>query len=163
MNNYKGRPKSKRYWNNIRPASLTDALRACKDYALLFGNLSVEGIAELMSLPDVSALYKWMSNGRMPAILIPAFENACGIDYVTRYLGTRNGNLLVAMPTGRNVTPQDVGQLQQSLHETVDALLKFYSDKADTKETLDAICHSMESLAWHKGNVEQYNSPQLDL
>ena len=67
-----------RNWKTYQPSSLRDALKACKDYALAKRNLSVERIAERMGLEDHWALYKWLSNGRMPAVSIHPYELACG-------------------------------------------------------------------------------------
>ena len=59
---------SRRNWKRVTPNSLRDALRLCKDHALEKKNLSVERIADLMGI-TADVLYKWLSNGRMPAML----------------------------------------------------------------------------------------------
>lgn len=153
---------ARRCWNKVRPTSLRNALELCKDHAKDKKNSGVERIAEEMGLPDHWLLYKYLQTGRMPAVLIPAYEAACGIDFVTRWLAARSGYLMVKVPSGRAVTVTDVGALQQSLHHTVSALMTFYAGKAKPDETLAAIAASMESLAWHRGNVEQFEAPQLD-
>lgn len=154
---------ARRNWKRIRPNSLRHALELCKDYARDKHNLSIEQIAELMGLADHWALYKWLQNGRMPAVVIPAYEAACNTDFVTRWLSSRGGYLMVPMPTGRKIDTADVSALQESLHHTVTALMKFYAGNSEAEATLDAVASSMESLAWHRGNVEQYDCPQLEL
>ncbi len=99
----------------------------------------------------------------MPAVAIPAYEAACGIDYVTRWFAARDGKLLIDVPTGRNPNAEDMNELQGLLHTAVGALIEFYQQKKPVEETLADITNALESLAWHKGNVEQHNQPQLDL
>lgn len=153
---------SRRNWKKLQPTSLREATEWCKDYALS-KNKSVDRIAESMGLADKWSLYKWIDNGRMPAVLIPAYEAACGIDYVTRWFASRDGKLLIDMPTGRSLNSADVSELQGLLHTAVGALLDFYQHKKPAQETLADITNALESLAWHRGNVEQHNQPQLDL
>lgn len=150
-------------WKTRRPSSLRHALEMCKDYAKAKRNLSVERIAELMGLPDHWALYKWLQNGRMPAVLIPAYEAACGCQFVTHWLASSGGKVMIDIPTGRKATATDVQQLQEALHAAAGAIINFYKGEADTAETLAAIRVGMEGLAWHHGNVGQSAQPQLEL
>jgi len=154
---------SRRNWKRVRPTSLRHAMELCKDYALERNNLSVDRIAERMGLADKWVIYKWMDSGRIPAVLIPAFEVACGVDFVTRWLASRDGKLLIEMPTGRNLGAEDVNNLQEVLHAAVGALIDFYGNKKKADETLADITTALESLAWHKGNVAQHDHPQLEL
>lgn len=153
---------SRRNWKRTQPTSLRQALELCKEYARERHNLSVERIAERMGLEDHWTLYKWMQNGRIPAVAIPAYETACGIDYVTRWLASRDGKLLIEIPTGRDINAQDVNALNQVLHGAVGVLMAFYEGKKPAEETLADITTALESLAWHKRNVEQYEHPQLE-
>jgi len=150
-------------WKKVQPNSLRQAMEWCKDYAREKHHLSVERIAERMGEADHWVLYKWINTGRIPAVLIPAYETACGIDFVSRWLSIRNNKLVVDMPTGRNLKPSDVHQLQEQLHEVVGQLISFYRGDAEAEVTLAAITHSMEALAWHKGNVAHHQHPQLEL
>jgi hypothetical protein len=154
---------TRRNWKRTQPNSLRHALELCKDYAKEKHNLSVERIAERMGEADHWTLYKWMQTGRIPAVAIPAYEAACGIDFVTRWLAGTSGKLLIAVPSGRKLKVNDVSTLQESLHSTVSALIDFYNGKAEQEATLAAVTNALESLAWHRGNVEQHNQPQLDL
>ena len=71
---------TRRVWKRYQPATLREALQGCKQYAQEARHLSVERIAERMGLEDHWSLYKWVANGRMPAVLVPAYEHACGIN-----------------------------------------------------------------------------------
>ena len=91
----KASPARRAYWKRLRPTSLRHALEACKEHAREVHNLSVERIAERMALADHWVLYKWIESGRMPAVCIPAYQQACGINLVTRWLASAERLLLV--------------------------------------------------------------------
>ncbi len=151
---------SSRIWKRIQPNSLRDAMRLCKDYAHEKKNYSVERIADLMGI-TADLLYKWLANGRMPAASIPLYEHVCGINFVTRWLAASTGHLMIAIPSGRNASAQDMQQLQEVINTAVGKLLQFYGGKAVADETLAAIQQGMEGLAWHKGNVEKHLQPEF--
>ncbi|HYE35491.1 hypothetical protein [Methylocaldum sp.] len=150
-----------RNWKRIQPTSLLHALRLSKDYAREKHNRSVERIADLIGVsPDL--LYKWLGNGRMPASLIPAYEMACGIDYVSHWLAVSGGKLVIDIPTGKAAKPGDIHELQELLNAATGNLLRFYGGKAEAAETLSAIQSAMEGLALHRGNVAKHAQPELD-
>lgn len=148
-------------WKRVQPTSITHALRLCKDYAKEVHGRSVERIADLLSV-SADLLYKWLANGRMPVILIPAFELVCGIDFASRWLVTSGGKLVVTIPTGRTVNATDVQQLQELLNAAVGGILRFADGKADAGEVLASINHAMSGLAWHHGNVEKHLQPEFE-
>lgn len=150
-----------RNWKRVQPSSLRDALRLCKDYALEKKRYSVERIADLMGI-TADLLYKWLATGKMPVNLVPNYEHICGISFVTRWLSASTGHLMIAIPTGRNASAQDMQQLQEVLNTAVGMLLKFHGGKAEADATLAAIQTGMEGLAWHKGNVEQHQQPGFE-
>lgn len=154
---------SPRQWKRAQPINLRDALKMCQQHAKERFNYSIERIAALMGLEDHWALYKWIANGRMPAVLIPAYEQACGINLVTRWLAGSSGKLLIDVPSGRSTSAHDIQSLQAVLHETTGQLMKFYSDDAEASATLASIQAALEELAWHRGNVQQHAHPQLEL
>lgn len=153
---------TRRNWKRIQPHSLRNAMELCKDKALEQG-LSIERIADRTFLNDHWTLYKWIANGRMPASYIRAFEETCGVDFITRWLAASAGKLLIDIPTGRNASAEEMQVLQGVLNDTVGQLLQFYAGKANTSDTLAAIGQAMEGLAWHRGNVEKHLQPELEL
>lgn len=146
-----------------RPTSLRAAMEACVEHARGRHNRSVDHVADLMGIPSKWALYKWMESGRMPALLIRPFERACGADYISRYIAASAGKLLVDVPTGRNITEQDVSALQASFAAATSALLNFYEGETSTGEALDALQDTLERLAWHRGLLERHDHPELEL
>jgi hypothetical protein len=153
---------SRRNWRQYRASSLSDALRACKDFAHERKNLSVERIADLMSV-TADVLYKWLATGRMPANYIPTYEYVCGANFVSDWLANSAGRLVIPMPTGKACKARDVARLQQVLHETVGALMAFYEEKSEAPACQAALMAGMEALGWHHVNVAKTNQPELPL
>ncbi|BBT16248.1 hypothetical protein WP8S17C03_22970 [Metapseudomonas otitidis] len=153
----------RRNWNSVQPNSLRDAMELCKEFALSQRNMSVERISDQMGMADRFTLYKWLSTGRMPAVLIPAYEAACGCSFVTRWLAGAAGKLVIDIPTGRKCTGQDIQLLQQQLHSATGALMAFHDGQMAADEVLAAIRTAMEGLGWHHRNVAQHIQPQLEL
>lgn len=155
---------TRRNWKRWQPATLRDALKGCKDFALERQHLSVERIAERMGLEDHWALYKWIANGRMPLVLAPAFENACGINLVTRWLAASQDKLLVDMPKGRQGQPADMVELNTGFAQALQLLTDFYQQggKADPTATLHALREHLQQVAYHQENVAQYATPELE-
>lgn len=153
---------TRRDWKRIVPTSLNEAFRLCKEHAIERKKLSAERIADLMGV-TVDSLYKWLGTGRMPANLIAAYEHVCGIDYVSRHLAHTAGKLVIAMPTGRALQPTDGHQLQILLNDAVGAVLDFAAGTVDAKKAIADIEVGMAALAWHRGNVDKHQQPELDL
>lgn len=153
-----------RSWKKRQPASLRQAMELCLEHARARHNRSVDRVADLMGLNSKWALYKWMNSSRMPANLIRPFEQACGVDFVTRYIGHSAHKLLIDIPSGRRAANgKDINALQASFSEAVSQLFQFYEGRADAEETLSALYTTMEQLAWHQGTVERHQQPELDL
>ena len=154
---------TRRNWKRWQPASLRDALKGCKDFAQERHNLSVERIAERMGLEDHWALYKWIANGRMPAVLLPAYEHACGINLVARWMAATDGKLLVDMPRGRQAQPADMVELNTGFAQALQLLTDFYSGgQADPTATLEALRNHLQQVAAHQLNVAGFAEPELD-
>lgn len=154
---------SRRNWKQVRPISAIDALRLCKEYAQVKKNLSVERIADRMGVTHDS-LYKWLATGRMPAILIPAFENVCGCSFASVWLVTSAGKLVIDMPTGRATTPEGLMDVNTSCAAALQLLTAFYASPqaADPEETLAALRTHLQQVAFHHHNVASYATPELD-
>ncbi|HEX5278155.1 MAG TPA: hypothetical protein VFW42_10855 [Fluviicoccus sp.] len=152
-----------RNWKRVQPTSARQALELCKEHARETRNLSVERIAERMGLPDHFTLYKWLQTGRIPLVMVPAYEQVCGIDLVTRWMASAADKILITVPTGRKTTAQDVLQLQEVLNKATGAIISFHNGNSTAEETIAAIQTGLEGLAWHRGNVSQHHAPQFDL
>lgn len=153
----------RRDWKRLRATSMVHALRLCKEFAQAKHNLSVERIADRMGATHDS-LYKWLATGRLPAILIPAFELACGCHYVSEWLAASSGRLVVAMPTGRKPEGTELLDMNSSCAAALQLLTAFYAAPADadTEVTLSALRLHLEQVAFHHHNVAQYATPELE-
>ena len=146
-----------------RANSLTHAMRLCKEHAQAKRSLSVERIADRMGTTHDS-LYKWLATGRMPAILIPAYELACGCHYVSEWLAASGGSLVVQMPTGRKADGTELLDMTSSCAAALQLLTAFYAAPQATcpEATLAALRQHMEQVAFHHNNVAQYATPELE-
>jgi hypothetical protein len=150
-------------WKRQRPSSFKHALELCTQYALKVHNRSIPRIAELMGEHNHHNLYKWLANGRIPGVLIPAFEHACGIDYVTQHLAARGNKLVIEIPTGRKTKTLEISELQILFGETVSELSRFYEGSSTADETLAGIENAIRGLAYHHCNVSKSSQPELEL
>ncbi|QPF74215.1 hypothetical protein G8A07_15680 [Roseateles sp. DAIF2] len=155
---------SRRNWKTYQPTSLRDALQACKDYALQRHNLSVELIAQRMGQEDHWSLYKWLASGRMPLVLVHAYEHACGCCFVTRWMAAASGKLLVDMPRGKAPKPGDVVAINSGCARALQLLTDFYASngQADPAATLEALRTHLEEVAYHHKNVATFVTPELE-
>ena len=154
---------TRRVWKNVRPNSLLQALRFCKECAQDRHNLSVERIADRMGVTHDS-LYKWLATGRLPAILIPAYEHACGASFASVWLATSANKLVIDMPTGRKADGTEPIDMNSSCAAALQLLTAFYAapHAADPEATLLALRQHMEQVAFHHNNVAQYATPELE-
>lgn len=147
-------------WKRI-PTSLKGAFEQDKARGIRTRGLSVERHADLQAV-SASRLYKWMEDGDLPANRLAAWFHHTGGKAVIRYLCAQAGGLFVPVPTGRRPSPIEMAELQQVLAGTTGALLRFYAGQADAGETLGEVQQAMEAPAWHRGNVEKHDQPELD-
>lgn len=152
----------RRNWKRIQPISLRHAMELCKEHARGQRNQSVERIAAVMGLADHWTLYKWLENGRMPAVLIPAYEAACGVNFVTRWLAANGNQLLIDMPTGRDLVDADVVALHSGFSDALRLLTDHYSGRADASATLAALSHHLGQVAFHHANVAKHAAPEFE-
>jgi len=152
---------SRRNWKHVRATSLIEALRLCKEFAQERANLSVERIADRMGVTHDS-LYKWLGTGRMPAILLPTYELACGCNLASAWIAASTGKLVIDMPKGRSTTQVDVLEMGADYAKAAQLLANFYAGNADREVTLAALAGHMQQVAWHHANVAQHATPQFD-
>ena len=153
---------TRRTWKRVQPSSLRDALELCKDHARERLNKSVDNIADDMGVADKWSLYKWIQNGSLPAKLIRPYQIACGIDMVSRWLAASEGRLLVDIPTGRALKPEDLNQAHAGFAQAMGLISAFYAGKADQAATLEAIREHLQLMGRFHGDVQQHHTPELE-
>jgi len=152
---------TRRDWKRLRPTSSIEAMRLCKEYAQERSNLGVERIADRMGVTHDS-LYKWLATGRMPAIVVPAYELACGCNFLSVWFASTAGKAVIDMPTGRSGCKADALALHAQFAQSMQLLAAFYEGGAERDTTLAALTSHLEQVAWHRANVAQYAEPELD-
>lgn len=148
-------------WKSRRPTSLSEAFDLDEAHGLHEKRLSRKAMEELMDASR-SKYGRWITDLEMPVGRLRQFSMLCGSTFVIEYLATASGKLVIDIPTGRKISAEDLHTLQEVLNEVVGRLIKFYANKADSSETLGAIQTAMESLAFHRGNVEKHMTPELE-
>lgn len=154
---------TRRDWKRVRPNSLVAALRLCKEFAQERKNLSIERIADLMGVTHDS-LYKWLATGRLPGILLPAYENACGCHFASTWLATSAGKLVIEMPVGKKGSTPDLLEVNAGCAAALQLLTAFYANpgEADAAATLAALQTHLAQVAYHRANVATFTNPELD-
>lgn len=147
-----------------RPAtSLRAAFEQDKRTALDKHRRGMERIAELMNNMRAGTLYDWIEELRMPVSALASWEHATGGHAVMRYLASQGGRLLIDIPRGKPHGAADVQGLQGVTHTAIGALIAFGEGNADADQTMAALLHAMQALAWHRENVRKNSQPELDL
>jgi hypothetical protein len=152
---------AKRNWKRVQPRDLRHAMDLCLEFAKERHNRSADHIADLMGEVNKWTLYKWIEAGSMPVRLVKAFEHACGIDFLSRWLAMSGNKLVIEIPIGKIADPEDMQALQEITHAAIGSLLKFYKAQANSDETLAAVQTALERMAWHRANVEKCRQPEL--
>lgn len=142
------------------PISLRAAFEADKAHALKHRRLNVERLAELLGTTPAT-LYKWIETDAMPVRALLAWQHLTGSTHVVRYLASREGAVVIQIPPGRDVTAEDINELQRVLTAAPAALLDFKAGRIDRDGCIAALAGGMESLAWHRANVERHEQPEL--
>jgi len=149
-------------WKKKQARSISHAMQLCLDNARVEKNLSVDGVADLMGLSSRYSLYKWMSNQRLPIILVRPFEFCTGAEYVTSYLCHSAFKLMIDMPTGKRVSDADINSVQSTFVESMGVLIDFYAGHVEAEETMASLAHVMENLAFHRENVQKFRYPEIE-
>lgn len=138
-------------------------MELCLDHGREKRNLSVDRVADLMGMPSKYTLYKWLENGRMPAVMIRPFEHACGATFLTQYIGASAQKLLIDIPAGQPASQDDLLALQSTMNDAVTLLAQFYKGNLESEEVMGGINAAMAQLAGHRCNVEKTAAPELAL
>ncbi|KGH08735.1 MULTISPECIES: hypothetical protein [Comamonas] len=153
----------RRNWNRFRASNFLEAVRACKDFGLERHGRTVARIADHAGATE-DTMYKWIATGRIPGILIPTYEMACGAHFISDWLATSAGRMVIPMPTGRKATEAELLQISEDCAASMRKLAAFYADpsKADTTELMELLQRHLEQVAFHHHNVGRYQTPELE-
>lgn len=147
--------------SNPVPTSLRAAFEADKAHALKRRRLNVERLAELLGTTPAT-LYKWLETDSMPVRVLVAWQHLTGGTHVVRYLASRESAVVISIPAGRAIDADDIHALQATLNGAVGALLEHGRGQLDRDITLGKVGVGLESLAWHRANIEKAEQPELE-
>lgn len=147
--------------SNPVPTSLRAAFEADKTHALKVRRLNVERLAELLGATPAT-LYKWLETETMPVKTLIGWQHLTGANNVVRYLATREAAVVIDIPAGRQIDADDIHVLQATLNGSVGALLERKAGRMDRETTLGKLDVGLESLAWHRANVDKSDQPELE-
>ncbi|MDO6488259.1 hypothetical protein Q4503_11140 [Colwellia sp. 6_MG-2023] len=146
-------------WKCIVPHNMNHAIQLCKQHALDNKNMSVARIADHLAI-TTDTLYKWLGNGRIPANHVFAYEQACGISFITEYLAHSQGYLLVKAPTGRKAEHKDLNKLQLYMAQVAAKIIEANEGDCTAQDAIDHIKILMQDLAYQQKNVAAVQVPQ---
>lgn len=138
---------------------MNHAIQLCKQHALDNKNMSVARIADHLAI-TTDTLYKWLGNGRIPANHVFAYEQACGISFITEYLAHSQGYLLVKAPTGRKAEHKDLNKLQLYMAQVAAKIIEANEGDCTAQDAIDHIKVLMQDLAYQQKNVAAVQVPQ---
>ncbi|MEQ9132687.1 MAG: hypothetical protein RJQ08_08600 [Salinisphaeraceae bacterium] len=153
---------ARKRWKKTHPRDMQEAIRLCLDYAVHRHNRSVARVGDLVGVSEW-VIYKWMSEGSIPSRRIRPFEFACDATYVTEYLGHSAQKLIVDIPSGGDVSQDDLLNLQTVCNQAVNELTRYYRGEADTPDVLETVTRAMRELAGHRENVIKTDAPELPM
>jgi len=146
-------------WKCIVPHNMNHAIQLCKQHALDNKNMSVARIADHLAI-TTDTLYKWLGNGRIPANHVFAYEQACGISFITEYLAHSQGYLLIKAPTGRKAEHKDLNKLQLYMAQVAAKIIEANEGDCTAQDAIDHIKILMQDLAYQQKNVAAVQVPQ---
>lgn len=153
----------RRNWKKFTPTSLPSAIEGCIHFALDKHNRSVEQVAELMGLTSRWTLYKWMESGKLPANMITPFEFATGANFVSQWLATRGGRIVIDIPRGRTPSEEDTLAVQEACNTAIREIIRFAKSGDAPENVIAAITPALQQLAFQQRNAEKHTQPELDL
>ena len=153
---------SRRNWNQVVPRSLADALQLNKEFACQTKQMSVARIADRIGC-STDSLYKYLGGATMPANLLIPFMDACHKVYPLQYLAHSLNLLLIPMPRGRKAEHKTLVQLNMFCSQVMAMMLALQSGESSQKEVADNLTMLMESIAYHRAEVQKQVQPELSL
>jgi hypothetical protein len=149
-------------WKSVRPASLSDAVELCVEFATE-QRRPIKVLADLMGV-ESKTLYRWIADVSMPLNRVRQFESFCGIALISEYLVMAQGDkVVVAIPAGRKADVAELAEVQVKFSEAMLLLTRFYQKGESVDETVEALTRTLTHVAYQRSNVLKAGSPELDL
>jgi hypothetical protein len=138
---------------------MVKALTLTKEHGKVKKSMSTQRIADRLSTND-DCLYKWLANATMPIGKVIAFEEVCGINFVTQYLAQSQGYLLVPVPSGRKAEHKELNELQLYMTKVLSKIIETNEGQCTSDEAIDSIKVLMQDLAYQQKQCAAQDMPQ---
>lgn len=148
-------------WKSIRPNSLDEAFQLSMDFATK-RRRPTKVMSTLMGV-ELKTMYRWQAETSMPMNRIVQFEEFCGVAYVSEFLSTAAGRIVIDIPTGRKARPIDLAGLHAVFAEAITLLSQHYQNGNAADETAAALTNLLSHAAYHRQNVIKSAAPELAL
>lgn len=99
----------------------------------------------------------------MPIHKIRQFEEFCGIHYVSEYLCSAAGKVVINIPVGKKASVEDLAEMHAGFAEAITLLSRHYLDGGPVDETISALSHSLKQIAFHRQNAMKHSQPELEI
>jgi len=123
------------------------AIAACLRHAKIERCRDIQDIAKAMGLPNHWVLYKWIETARIPALMVPSFEDACGAAFLSQSLAEASGLIAIKAPTAQAATAVDWAQANVLVAKAMADAAASIADPAQWREAIKACNQAMNALA----------------
>ena len=133
------------------------AMRESLKFAKKEHYLDVADVADRMGLPNAWVLFKWAETGRIPALVIPAFEKACGTALLSRSLAEASGHLVIRARSHPIGSAADWSQVNLLVAQAMAEAAAVVAAPAPERRraTIKAINKAMDILAYMRFELAQ--------
>ncbi|MCB6182349.1 hypothetical protein LIN78_02110 [Leeia sp. TBRC 13508] len=143
------------------PTSLDDAIEKATQQADR-SRRPAKVMADLMGV-ELKTYYRWLSESSMPLNRLRQFETFCGAHFVSDYLSTAAGRVVIEIPVGKKAKPEDIANMQAMFGKAIMLLSQFWETRDGMEETLSVLTETLQQVAFQRENVLKSVSPELDL
>ena len=122
------------------------AIAACLKHAKIERCLDIQDISKAMGMPTPWVLYKWIEGARIPAVMVPIFEEACGATFLSQCLAEAAG-LTVFKATPQGISRMDWAQANLLVAKAMAEAAANLADPDHWREAIQACNQAMSALA----------------
>jgi len=154
--------RTKAAWRKLTPRNIYEAAEWTAEFGRQHNQMSRERLCDHFG-NELSTTGKWISQANLPMKRIIAFEQLCGINFVSQYLNLAQGYITVKIPTGSRAEHKDLTELQIFMTEIGALLIKGYDGRENPEDVKNGIQTLIADLAFHQKNIVKTTQAQSEL